>query len=70
MELPEVTEIQRLTLKSGDRLILKVKERLPQATAAMLREQARARLRLPDDVPLVVLDSGMSLDVLNAEEGA
>lgn len=63
MNLPEVTEVQRLTVKPGDRLILRTDAKLSAAVAAALLEQVRARLGLPDDVRVVILDCGMSVEV-------
>jgi hypothetical protein len=60
----EITEVQRLTLKPGDRLVVRTDERLDAATGARLREVLRARLGIPDDVPFAILDRGMSLEVV------
>ena len=62
--LPEITEIRRLTVKPGDRLIVRTDAKLDAATAARMLEQVRARLGLPDDVRVVILDSGMSVEVV------
>ena len=63
-DLPEITEVQRLVLKPGDRLIVRSPERLTMATAARVNERVRAILRLPDDVAVLVLPDGMSLEVV------
>ena len=63
MMLPEITEVQRLTVKPGDRLVLRTDAKLAADTAAYLLERVRHRLDLPDDVRVVILDSGMSLEV-------
>jgi len=65
-DLPEITDVQRLALKPGDRLIIRTDEKLRADTAAYLLEAVRYRLALPDDVHAVVLDSGMSIEVVEA----
>jgi hypothetical protein len=62
--IPEIAEVQRLTLKPGDRLIVRTDAKLSAQTAANLLERVRARLGIPDDVHVVVLDSGMSVEVV------
>ena len=62
-QLPEVTDVQRLTLKPGDRIIVRVAQKLTAQQGGMLLAQLRARLGLPDDVPIAILDDGMSLEV-------
>ncbi len=58
--LPEITEVQRLTLKPGDRIIVRVPARIDEATADRIKDRLRALL---GDVQVLVLDSGMSLEV-------
>jgi hypothetical protein len=60
----EITDVGRLTLKPGDRLVVRTGEKLDAATAARLYEVIRGRLDLPGDVPVVILDSGMSVEVV------
>ena len=60
-DLPEVTEVQRLALRPGDRLILRVPVPLNQADAERLRE--RLRECFPEAAEAIVLDQGMSLEV-------
>lgn len=67
----EITDVQRLTLKPGDRLVVRTGEKLSPEVAATLREHLHGWLGLPDDVRIVVLDSGVSLEVvegLDAEQ--
>jgi hypothetical protein len=59
----EITDVQRVTLKPGDRLIVRVPTKLDAATASRLLEVIRARLDIPDDVRVVILDGGMSVEV-------
>jgi hypothetical protein len=63
-QLPEITEVQRLTVKPGDRLIIRTDAKLSAQTAEYLLERVRHRLDLPDGVRVVVLDSGMSMEVV------
>ncbi len=63
MNLPEITEVQRLALKPGDRIIVRSPERLDPATVDYVKRKALAVLQLPDDFPLLVLPDGMSLEV-------
>lgn len=60
----EITDVQRLTLKPGDRLIVRTAARLDAATADRVLEIIRARLGVPDDAYVVILDSGMSVEVV------
>jgi hypothetical protein len=64
MTLPEIAEVQRLTVNPGDRLIVRAPAKLDAATAAHLIERLRAGLDLPDDVRVVILDGGMSVEVV------
>ena len=66
-QLPEVTDVQRLTLKPGDRITVRVAQRLTAQQGGILLMQLRARLGLPDDVPIAILDDGMSLEVAGAD---
>jgi hypothetical protein len=63
-QVPEINEVQRLTVKPGDRLIIRTDAKLSAQTAAYLLERVRHRLDLPDDVRVVILDSGMSMEVV------
>jgi hypothetical protein len=60
----EITDVQRLTLKPGDRLIIRTDAKLRADTADYLLEVVRHRLGIPDDVRVMVLDSGMSAEVV------
>ena len=68
--LPEITEVQRLTLKPGDRLVVHTDEKLTVEQFYRLREIVRANLEIPDDVPLIILSRGMSLEVVEEHAGA
>jgi hypothetical protein len=60
----EITDVQRLAVKPGDRLIVRTSEKLQPGVAAGLLEVIRARLGIPDDVRVVILDCGMSVEVV------
>jgi ASC-1-like (ASCH) protein len=60
----EITDVRRLTLKPGDRLVVRTDEKLADVVAARLYEVIRARLSIPDDVPVMILDRGMSAEVV------
>jgi hypothetical protein len=62
-ELPEITEVQRLTLKPGDLLVVRTDETLDAQTADRLRERLYAWLGVPG-VRILVLDRGASLEVV------
>ncbi len=65
-DLPEITEVQRLTVKPGDRLIVRTDEKLSPETVAALRKHLHSWLGLPDDVRVLILDGGASLEVVEA----
>jgi hypothetical protein len=60
----DITDVQRLTLKPGDRIVVRTDAKLSAQTADGLLERVRAGLGIPDDVHVVILDSGMSLEVV------
>ena len=52
-ELPEITDVQRLRLEPGDRLIVRIGERkISPQTADLVKQRVRAMLHLDDSVPL------------------
>jgi hypothetical protein len=59
----EITDVRRLTIKPGDRLIVRTPAKLDAETAARLIEVIRVRLDIPNDVRVVILDGGMSVEV-------
>lgn len=71
VELPEVTEVQRLRLEPGDSLVVHVDDRnrhLTMANAADLQGRVRAVLGLASDFPVLVLPHDMSLEVVSWPE--
>jgi hypothetical protein len=63
--LPEITEVQRLRLEPGDRLVIRCESRLDMATGQRIKEHARAALKLGDDFPVMVLGDGIDVDVVS-----
>jgi hypothetical protein len=66
-QLPEITDIQRLALKPGDRLIVRTDEKLSDQTAAALRTRLHSWLGIPDDVRILILDRGVSIEVIEGD---
>ncbi len=62
-DLPEITEVERITLKPGDRLAVRVAGRLTPQQADMIKERVTA---LWPGVPVLILDGGTSLEVVEA----
>jgi hypothetical protein len=66
--LPEVSEVKRLHLGPGDRLVVTC----PAPLSAYELDRLRARLRevFGPDLPVMVLDGGKDVTVVAAEEEA
>ena len=60
-EIPEFTEVQRLSLKSGDILVLHVPDKLSEEQYHQV--SAIIRTKLPPGVELMILEPGMSIEV-------
>ena len=65
MNQPEITDLQRLNLQPGDRLILRVKGRIPADKAQELLAYTRAWAG--DEVPVMILDDGASLEIMSGD---
>jgi hypothetical protein len=65
-DLPEITDVQRLTLKPGDRLVVRSPDRLSAQAADMIRQRVIAAFALDPDAPVLVLPSGISVEVVEA----
>ena len=61
----EITDLQRLNLQPGDRLVVRVRNRLSAQEAAVI--MARLREWSGGEVPVLILDDDASLDVVTAE---
>jgi hypothetical protein len=64
-ELPEITEVERLTLRPGDRLAVHVDAEIDAETAAYI--QLRVQAVLGVEFPVIVLSRGFGLKVLSPE---
>lgn len=62
-QLPDIQEIRRWQIKPGDRLIVRVDQRLTQEVAAALQARVRHTLQLADDFPVAILDASIDIDV-------
>ena len=58
----QITGIQRLVLKPGDRLVVRTPDRLTAEGAVMLRERLLGWV--PGGVEILILDAGASLEVV------
>jgi hypothetical protein len=67
MTLPEVATAARLSLRPGDRLVLSFDYRLDDASFDAVTEQVKT-WGLPEDVKVIILDQGQSLQVLARED--
>lgn len=47
-------------------LIVRVPHRVSMETARIINDRIRAVLKLPDDVPVLILDGGMSVEAVSA----
>jgi hypothetical protein len=53
---PKITEVQRLEIKPGDRLIVHVdRDSIDPHTAAIVKERLRKALNLPAYMPIVIV---------------
>lgn len=64
MRLP-VTEVKRLRLDPGDKLVVRADSDLTESDAARLQGRVRALLQLPDDFPLLILPPGMDIEIVS-----
>lgn len=60
----EITEIERLALQPGDRLIVHVEQLISAQDADRIEQIVRGRLALPDDVPVLVTGPGVAVTVV------
>ena len=60
----EITEVERLALQPGDRLIVHVEQLVSAEHASHIEQIIRARLQLPADVPVLVTGPGISVAVV------
>ena len=67
IELPEVAAVARLSLRPGDRLVLSFDSRLDEAQYDAVAQDVKG-WGLPEDVKVIVLDGGATLQVLARED--
>lgn len=64
----QVTDVQRLALKGGDRLIARVdRAQMSTEEAAQVREMLRARLQLDESIQIVVVTREWSFTVVGGD---
>lgn len=63
VELPEISEIERWSVKDGDRLIVHYDGELSMEQADDVRKRVRAALQLPLRIPILVLDQYWDVEV-------
>ena len=67
---PEITDVRRLHLEPGDALVVHADARqVSDETAQVIKGRLRAILKLPADVPIVVLGSGTDIEVVSSGSG-
>lgn len=64
--LPEITAVERLTLRPGDALVIRFPGPINQAQLDQITEAVRVRLKLNKAIQVLVLDSGASAEVIEA----
>lgn len=62
--LPEITAVERLTLRPGDALVIRFPVPINQAQLDRVTEAVRVRLKLGEAIQVLVLDSGASAEVI------
>ena len=64
LKIPEITEVARLEIRPGDRLIVRADTSMTPSQADYVKQRLREYLHLPDDFPIAVLDNRMDLQVV------
>ena len=62
----EITDVQRVNLQAGDRLVVRLRGRATTQLAATVR--AIVRDWAGEDVPVLILDDSASLEVIATED--
>jgi hypothetical protein len=65
-ELPEITAVERLTLRPGDALAIRFPGQISFDQARHVIDRVRATLRLDDSFPILILPAGSSAQVIEA----
>lgn len=63
----EIPEVQRYAYKPGDRIILRYQGGVSWQQAREITEHFRRAMRLPDEVPVVVLDESLEMEIVEPE---
>jgi hypothetical protein len=66
--LEDLEEVRRLTIRPGDILVFRFKQRLRADTAHEIGEHLEAKLG--EDIKILILDQGTALDILEKTDGA
>jgi len=64
--LPEITAVERLTLRPGDALVIRFPGQISRQQAERVTARVRATLRLDLSTPVLVLPAGASAEVIEA----
>lgn len=67
-ELPDITEVQRVAYKPGDRFILRVSEPVGRDEATEITAQFRRLMDLPAGVPVIVVPAWIEVSVAAPED--
>jgi hypothetical protein len=64
-EIPQITEAERLRLEPGDALVIHLNAgHITVAEAGLIEGRVRARLKLGDGIPVMVLPAAMGVSVV------
>ena len=64
MELPEITAVERLTLRPGDALVIRFPGQISRQAAEDVTGRVRATLGLDESVPVLILAVGARAEVI------
>lgn len=70
MNIPEIDEVRRATIRPGDRVILRAAMQIDMATAASAVQRFRQALQLGDDVCVVIIAPGMDVEIVGPADDA
>jgi hypothetical protein len=68
MNVPEITEVQRLRLAPGDALVVRLAQSPSEADIHAIAERVKGELGSPFRVPVLVLGPNASIEVLSPPE--
>lgn len=64
MNLPEITDAERLTLRPGDALVIRFPGQITHHQAGLVIERVRASLGLDESTRVLILPAGASAEVI------